>query len=133
MSRQYILADAVSAINNAQKTKKKEIYISYSKFINNIFQVIMNLGYIKTIKKIKIKNKFQLLIKLKYDKKNKIPVIKEFHIVSKPSKRVFKSYKNIKKFYNGLGNRIISSSQGIITDCYAVNNKIGGEMLCNIM
>lgn len=134
MSNINILSDAISRVNNAQKNKKKNTNIISSKLTLAIFKLLLKLGYIEKIKEITINGrKKESKIYLKYEGKFYNPVIKEFKIISKPGKKMYKGYKEIKRFYEGLGTIIISSSKGIITDYYAINNKIGGELLCKII
>lgn len=128
------LSDAISRVNNAQKIKKQYVIIKHSKLIVTVFRLLLKLGYIEKVQKIEHKkNIIVLKIYLKYEGKIYNPVIKEFHIISKPGRRMFSKHNRIKRFYNGLGTIIISSSKGIITDYYAIGNKIGGELLCKII
>lgn len=128
------LADAIARVNNAQKIKKQYVIVKYSQLIVTIFRLLLKLGYIEKVQKIIYKKNISLLkIYLKYESKIYNSVIKEFKIISKPGRRIFMKYNKIKRFYNGLGTIIISSSKGVITDYYAIENKVGGELLCKII
>jgi len=128
------LSDAIARVNNAQKIKKQYVIVKYSQLIITIFRLLLKLGYIEKVQKIIYKKNISLLkIYLKYESKIYNSVIKEFKIISKPGRRIFMKYNKIKRFYNGLGTIIISSSKGVITDYYAIENKVGGELLCKII
>lgn len=133
MSKQNTLANAISKIRNAQSVKKQYVIIEGSLLILSILKKIKQLGYIEEILTIKKEKKLKIKIKLKYEGKLYHSVIKEISMISKPSRKVFLPYRKIRKFYEGLGVKIISTSKGIVTDHYAIKNKIGGEIICNII
>lgn len=69
-------------------------------------------------------------IVLKYKKgENRISGIVR---VSKPSLRIYSSYKSIPKVLNGLGFYILSTPQGVISDREAKDKKVGGELICKV-
>lgn len=128
------LSDAIARVNNAQKIKKQYVIIECSQLITTVFRLLLKLGYVEKVQKIMYRKNINLLkIYLKYEGKVYNSVIKEFKIISKPGRKIFMKYNKIKRFYNGLGTIIISSSKGVITDYYAIENKIGGELLCKII
>jgi ribosomal protein S8 len=53
-------------------------------------------------------------------------------LVSKPGRKVYTSYKNLKDLNNGFKLYILRTSQGIITSQTAFKYKIGGEVLLKI-
>ena len=128
------MSDAIARVNNAQKIKKQYVIIECSQLITTVFRLLLKLGYVEKVQKIMYRKNINLLkIYLKYEGKVYNSVIKEFKIISKPGRKIFMKYNKIKRFYNGLGTIIISSSKGVITDYYAIENKIGGELLCKII
>lgn len=71
-----------------------------------------------------------LKIKLKYyDNK---PVIEKLQRVSKPSLRVYVGNSKIPSVMNGLGIVIISTPKGLMTGQVALDQNVGGEVLCSI-
>jgi ribosomal protein S8 len=59
---------------------------------------------------------------------------KSFHIsrISKRSRRVFISIKNLWKLEQGLGLYILSTNRGLLTDRQARFFNVGGELLCKV-
>jgi ribosomal protein S8 len=53
-------------------------------------------------------------------------------LVSKPGRKIFISYKDLKDLNSGFKLYILRTSQGIITSQTALKNKIGGEVLFKI-
>jgi len=133
MSQNHLISDTISRINNAQSVKKQYTVVHFSNLIEMVLNLIVKLGYISSYEKLEVrKGVYMIKVFLKYENKSNTPVIREFNVVSKPGKRVFKSYKEIDKLYGGLGTTILSTSKGVMTDSEAWDNKAGGEVLCNI-
>jgi len=59
-------------------------------------------------------------------------VIAEIARVSKPGRRVYSSIKDLKPIKNGLGISILSTPKGVMSDSRAREEKVGGEILCNV-
>jgi len=53
-------------------------------------------------------------------------------LISKPGRKIYISYKDLKDFNNGFKLYILRTSLGIITSQTALKNKIGGEVLFKI-
>lgn len=115
-------------LKNAQMSRKDHIEVYYSKMIESILNILKNKGFIEDFKisdeNTKVK---KITIILKYDD-NK-PVIRGVQRVSKPSRRVYKSIKEIKPIFNGYAVSVYSTNKGIMTDKDALKNKVGGEFL----
>ena len=89
-------------------------------------------GYISSydVEKNKESNFEVLKVKLKYVHGS--PVIREIKIISKPGRRIYSRFESLPRVLNGLGISIISTSKGILSDNEARDQKLGGEILCNI-
>lgn len=55
--------------------------------------------------------------------------LKEF---SKPGRRVYKGKDEIKRFKNGYGTIVVSTSHGVLANDEAYKAGVGGEILCTI-
>ena len=71
-------------------------------------------------------------VALKYDPVTKENAIKFLKRVSTPGLRKYTGYKGMPRVINGLGIAILSTSQGVMTDKEAAQQKIGGEVLCYV-
>lgn len=58
--------------------------------------------------------------------------MRDFKLISKPSRYIYKSYKDLKPVKAGYGIGIISTSKGLMTVSDAIKNKIGGTYLLEI-
>ncbi len=59
-------------------------------------------------------------------------VIRHLARYSRPGRRVYQSYKEVKRVLDGLGIAILSTSRGVMSDRQARRDKVGGEVLCTI-
>ena len=59
-------------------------------------------------------------------------VIRHIERYSKPGRRVYQGYKDVKRVLDGLGIAILSTSKGVMSDREAKKQKVGGEILCTV-
>ena len=131
MSMSDPIADMLTRIRNAGKARFNSVDIPGSKLKTELAKVLKDEGFIKNYKFIKDDKQGILRIYLKYGK-GETHVIYGLERVSKPSRRVYVKSKDIKPVLNGMGVVILSTSKGIMTDKKARNEKVGGEILCNV-
>lgn len=132
-----LISDMLTCIRNASAVKHIFTYIKYTKLNLNILLILINEGYIKNYSFEKINRDLKIKIFLKYKgwwlKKSYFSIIKR---ISKPGKRIFTKYKDLKKniptFKYSQGIAIISTSSGLMTHLKALKLKKGGEILCYI-
>lgn len=110
-------------------SKKEVIYSPYSKFRHEVLKKLKDLGYVEDFKvsEGEIKN---IEIKLSY-KKNET-IFTDVKIFSKPGRRFYVSYKDLKPVMSGYGYSILSTPAGILTNKEARMKKMGGELLFQI-
>ena len=125
------IADMMTRIRNAGKSKFNSVDIPGSKIKIELAKTLKNEGYIRNYKFLKDDKQGVIRVYLKYGPQQ-AHVIYRMNRVSKPSRRVYVKSKNIKPVYNGTGVAILSTSKGIMTDRQAKKDNIGGEILCTI-
>jgi small subunit ribosomal protein S8 len=59
-------------------------------------------------------------------------VIRHLERYSRPGRRVYQPYKDVKRVLDGLGIAILSTSRGVMSDRQARRDKVGGEVLCTV-
>jgi small subunit ribosomal protein S8 len=107
--------------------------VYFSKKVENVLNVLLQEGYINKVEKIEErKGVLKLKVYLRYEGKDNNPVISEIKVISKPGKKVFKSYRDLDKICGGLGVTILSTPKGVMVDKEAKDKKSGGEILCNV-
>lgn len=131
MSMSDPIADMLTRIRNAAKAKFNSVDIPGSKLKTELAKVLRNEGFIRNYKFIKDRKQGILRIYLKYGS-GQSNVIMGLERISKPSRRVYVRSKDVKPVLNGMGIAILSTSKGIMTDKRARQEKVGGEILCNV-
>ena len=131
MSASDPVADMLTKIRNAAQARHEKVDIPVSKLKLEIVKNLKNEGYIKNFKKVQEDNKSVIRIFLKYDEEN-APVIHGLEKISKPGRRVYSSYKDLPRVYNGYGTVIVSTSSGVTTGKKATEKQVGGELVCTI-
>ena len=131
MSMTDPLADMLTRIRNAGMVKFERVEMPLSKLKAGVAEILKKEGYISGYQVIEDKVQGVLRVDLKYDKNNS-GVITGLKRISKPGCRVYVKYDEIAKVMSGLGVAIVSTSKGIITDREARNQKLGGELLCEV-
>ena len=126
-----IIADGLTRIRNAAARKLDTTTLIYSKLMANILDVLKEKGYIESYKVEDKDNKQSIVVVLKYDE-NGDSVINEITKLSKPGRRVYKGYAELRSFKNGYGTIVVSTNKGVIANDEAYKNKVGGEVICSI-
>ena len=123
-----LLADALSAIKNAERVGKKEVEIVASKLIGNILNVMKEKNYIKDFKLVKKGNKGKFVVQL-HGKIINCNVIKPRFSVKK--EEFEKWEKRFLPAYN-IGILILTTPKGIMDHNKAKELGIGGKLLCYV-
>jgi small subunit ribosomal protein S8 len=125
------IADLLTRIRNANTKRKDYVDVPSSKVKQNIVKLLKEEGFIKGYRYIEDNKQGNIRVYLKYgDSKEK--AIHEIKRVSKSSRRVYSASEDIKKIKSGIGTLIVSTSKGIMTGAKAREEKIGGEIICEI-
>lgn len=127
------IADYLTRIRNAQMARHRIVEIPASNMKKSITEILYDQGYI-------LKYKFDddqgpqgiIKIALKYDSQSKQPIIRSLQRASKPGLRKYAKVSELPRVINGLGIAIISTSRGVMTNKQAMEEHVGGEVLCYI-
>lgn len=131
MSMNDPLGDMLTRIRNGAQARKAYITAPWSKLHEAVCKVLADEGYIRGYKVIDLgNNKKDMQVELKYDAGQ--PAIRELKRISSPGRRIYTQIKGLPQFYNGLGVRILSTPQGVMTDHKARAANVGGEILCQV-
>jgi len=126
----FMYINLITQLKNAQAVKKESAKVVYSKRDEEVLEVLKRGGYIENFEKKGRGAKRILDVQLKYhDGRGVISGIK---FISKPSRRFYTGYKEIKPSKSGYGIFVLSTPRGILTGREAKKIKVGGEMLFEI-
>ena len=125
------LGDMLTRIRNAQQRRRPKVVSPASNLRARVLDVLAEEGYIRGYTRVDHKAGLsELEIELKYT--NGQPAIREIQRVSKPGRRVYSPMRDIPTVANGLGVAILSTPKGVMSDTRAREEKVGGEVLCNV-
>jgi len=128
------IADMLTRIRNAAKTRKAEVFVPFSKMKLGILKIMKKQGLIGGFTELEKspENKFGgLLVNLKYDESRQ-SVISGLKRISKPGRRIYATKDELPVVLNNFGIAIISTSAGLMTNKEAKKKGLGGEVLCEI-
>lgn len=125
------IADMLTRIRNANQMKHSTVLVPASKIKLEILNVIKNEGYIDDVEFVEDGKQGTIKVTLKYtDKKER--VIKGIRRISKPGLRAYAKSTEMPKVLNGLGIAVVSTSNGVMTDREARQQRLGGEVIAYI-
>jgi len=122
------VADMLTRIRNAGKSKHGFVDVPASNLKKAIAGVLLDEGYISSYDIIEDSKQGIIRITLKYTREKK-SVITGIKRISKPGLRVYADRDKMPKVLGGLGIAIVSTSKGVMTDKTARENGVGGEVL----
>jgi small subunit ribosomal protein S8 len=127
------IGDMLTRIRNANGLARGSVEIPLSRMKEGVADALKREGFIKDYKVDRIEEgkKGTLTVFLKYGPDGE-KVINTIKRVSKPSRRIYRSSKEIAKVLNGFGAEIYTTNQGILSDRECRHKKVGGEVLLMI-
>ncbi|MEE3716614.1 30S ribosomal protein S8 [Tumidithrix elongata RA019] len=132
MATNDTIADMLTRIRNATMARHQVTAIPATKMTQSIARVLKQEGYIGDFEEVGEGIDRRLMLSLKYQGKNRQPIITKLKRVSRPGLRVYSNHQDLPRVLGGIGIAIISTSRGIMTDREARRQKVGGEILCYI-
>lgn len=124
----YPIADFIIRIKNSALSKRREVILPFSNINKEIGKVLVKEGFLESIKEDGKDAKRQLKAVVAYD--NRLPVLTDVEVISKPSLRVYYPAKRIMDIgKRGRRKVIVSTNQGVMTAMDANKKGLGGEVL----
>ncbi|MBI4455729.1 MAG: 30S ribosomal protein S8 [Acidobacteria bacterium] len=127
------IADLLSRIRNAIRVRHVTVEVPASRFKVEILKILKEQSLIDNYKISKAPGGLpgSITVLLKYDEQGN-PAITSLERVSRPGCRVYVKKKDILPVLSGLGISIVSTSRGLMTGARAIEEGVGGEILCAI-
>lgn len=125
------IADLLARIRNGLMARLPFVDAPMSKIKLEVVKILQAEGFV-TGHEVITEGKFPAIrVHLKYDHKRQ-PIIHSIKRVSKPGLRVYKATNELRPVRSGLATRILTTSQGVMTDRDARRKRIGGEVVCEV-
>ena len=109
-----LVADSLTRIRNASMRKLDVTKLMHSKLVEATLVIFQSKGYIESFNVVEEGPKKFINVVLKYDARG-TQVINEVKKISKPGRRVYKGCDEIKRFKNGYGTIVVSTSKGVLS------------------
>jgi len=126
-----LVSDALTRVRNAGMRRLPVTTLVHSKSVEAVANILVEKGYLESANVIEDGVKKTIKVVLKYDENGKT-VINEMKRISKPGRRVYQGKEEIKRFKNGYGTIIVSTSHGVLPNDKAYELGIGGEVMCTV-
>ncbi len=120
--------DLLTRIVNAQRARKEFVKVMYSNFDLAIAELLAGHHYVAAAAKKGRLPKRVIEITLTYDDSKK-GAIQGIKFLSKPSRRHYVGYRDLRPVKQGYGIAVISTPKGVMTTKEARKQKLGGELL----
>jgi len=124
------IGDMIIQIKNAGMVGKPVVSLPFSKEKQALARILLQEGYISSVKEKGEAPKTQLVLTLKYI--NGKHIISDVRRMSKPGIRWYVDKHNIPIVLGGMGTAVVSTSKGVMTGKDAKKAGIGGELMLEI-
>ena len=131
MSMSDPIADLLTRIRNAHMVKHDRLDVPASKLKVELCRILKEEGFVQNYRLVEGHPRDTLRIFLRYDAEG-TPAITHIGRVSRPGRRVYRGAGEIRPVLNGIGVGIVSTSKGLLSDKQARDDRVGGEILCEI-
>jgi small subunit ribosomal protein S8 len=136
MSMTDPISDLLTQIRNALMAKHDRLDVPCSKLKRNLVALLKQEGFIQDFEVVPRAEDaavpYDLLrIFLRYSNEGS-PALRRIARISRPGRRVYRGAEQIRPVLNGLGTAIISTSKGLLTDRQAREQRVGGEVICEV-
>jgi len=125
------IADMLIRITNALQRRYQTVEVPQSRLKMQIAAILRDEGFVESVNVTPKKPRSVMKIRLKY-MADEQPVIHGLKRVSRPGRRVYSGYQDLKPVEGGIGISILSTPAGVLTDHQSRQRRVGGEVLCRV-
>jgi len=125
------IGDLLARIRNAGRARHAETSCPSSREKLALARVLHDAGFLGDVRVEAHDGHPTLVLGIRYDDRGR-SLIDGMRRVSRPGRRVYVGREEIPRVRRGLGIAVISTSKGILSDKQAREQKIGGELLCEV-
>jgi small subunit ribosomal protein S8 len=125
------ISDMLTRIRNAARARHGELRCPSSKLKLAVARVLADNGYLDSVQVEAEAGRPMLRIRLRLGEDGRT-VIDGLRRVSRPSRRVYVSAEAIPRVRSGLGLAVLSTNKGVMSDAAAREQRVGGEVVCEV-
>ena len=125
------ISDMLARIRNGSLARHDRVEMPHSNLKKNVAEVLKSEGFLDDVRESEGEGRKTLTLVLRYGK-DKASAIDGFRRVAAPGRRVYARSDRIPRVRSGMGVSILPTSRGVMSDRTAREQKVGGELLCEI-
>ena len=129
------ISDMLARIRNGSLARHDRVEMPHSNLKKHVAEVLKQEGFLDDVRESEQTGegggRKTLTLVLRYSK-DKSSAIDGVRRVSAPGRRVYVRYDRIPRVRSGMGVSILSTSHGVMSDRQAREQKVGGELLCEV-
>ena len=129
------ISDMLSRIRNGALARHDRVEMPHSTLKYAVANVLKSEGFIDDVKQSEGDGPKTLTLVLRYGRNarhEKDSAIDGVRRVSAPGRRVYVRFDRIPRVRSGMGISILSTSRGVMADRTAREQRVGGELLCEV-
>ena len=124
------IADMLTRIRNAIAVNKSEVSLPYSKVKETVARILVSSGFLDNVSVEGSGTGKSLMIAINPEGAN--AQITEIDRLSKPGRRIYAKAGEIPTVRRGRGIVVVSTSKGMMTGQQAKDQRLGGELICQV-
>lgn len=126
------IANFLTSIRNAAVLGKTEVAVPYSRMKAAIAELLTAQGYLQDVREEQLDEVRRVLrVGLKFN--GRLPAIQTVRRLSTPGHRRYVKAKDMPRPRGGFGVVIVSTPQGLMTGEQARRQRMGGELICEVL
>jgi len=125
------ISDMLARIRNASIARHDRAEMPHSFLKQHVAEVLKSEGFLDDVRVSDGEGPKTLTIVLRYGR-DRASAIDGVRRVSAPGRRVYVRHDRIPRVRSGMGISILSTSRGVMTDRQAREQRVGGELLCEV-
>ena len=125
------ISDMLARIRNASLARHDRADMPHSNLKEHIAGVLKAEGFLDDVRVSEGEGPKTLTLVLRYGR-DRASAIDGVRRVSAPGRRVYVRHDRIPRVRSGMGISILSTSRGVMTDRQAREQRVGGELLCEV-
>jgi small subunit ribosomal protein S8 len=124
------IADMLSRVRNAVAVNKNEVSMPHSKLKETVAKILADNGFLHGVQT--EEQNGRKLLSITINSEDEPAKITEISRLSRPGRRMYVKSTAIPTVRRGRGLVVISTSKGIMSGKQASNQKLGGELICEV-
>jgi len=125
------IGDMLTRIRNAGQARHRQTTCPASRQKLALARVLEEAGFLGHVAEEEREGHTVLVLGIRYDDRGR-SLIDGIRRVSRPGRRVYVGREEVPRVRRGLGIAVLSTSKGILSDKQAREQKLGGELLCEV-